>query len=126
MADFFVDRTRLLRQAAPGWETHIRRFFTSSYRPYDRQKAVADSENERVTSITDSDKAPEIITTGSTGGLWRARYRLCLAGESWFITSMEMECGICRGSGKAKNGTNDCRICKGKGWNLVGERLASA
>ena len=34
---------------------------------------------------------------------------------------MDMECGICHGSGKAKNGKDDCRLCKGKGWKPVGE-----
>ena len=40
----------------------------------------------------------------------------------WRITSMEWECGICHGSGKAKDGTRDCKLCKGAGWKLLGER----
>ncbi|SRR5258706_8435288 len=122
--DYFCDRTNLLRGSVDAWETHITRFFSPGYRPYDRQKAVAQSEAERVTSMAGSDEAPEIITSGCTGGLWRARYRLRKADDLWLVTSMEMECGICRGSGKARNGTDDCRLCKGKGWTLVGERLA--
>ena len=122
MHDYFRDRTGFLQESVGGWETHVRKFFTSAYQPYDRQKTVADSEAERILSVTSADGLTEIITSGFAGGRRRFRYRLSSVGERWRITSMEMECGICDGSGKAKDGKSDCRLCKGAGWKLVGDK----
>jgi hypothetical protein len=124
LTKFFRVRTNLLRRPIPDWEKHISQFFAPEYRPYDRQKAVDDSEAEQITEILGDVAAPEVITTGCTGGHWRARYKLRATGDSWIITRMEMECGICHGSGKAKNGVDVCRLCKGDGWRLVGEHVA--
>ena len=126
LQEFFDDRTRLLRQSVTEWEAHIDRFFARGYRPYDRHKAVAESASERIESITGSDISPEVITTGSTGGLWRARYQLTALNSAWIITSMEMECNMCRGTGNSKSGTNDCRFCVGRGWRLVGDKHEGA
>jgi hypothetical protein len=99
----------------------MERFFVRFYKPHDRQKGVADSEAESIITTTSGGGSAEVITTGPVGGRWRFRYRLSSIRGNWLITSMEMECGICHGSGKAKDGESDCRLCKGAGWKLVGE-----
>ena len=121
LREYFRHRTELLRESCGGWQAHTKRFFAPVYQPYDRQKNVADSETERVLSVSAADSSAEAITTGFAGGRWRFRYRLAGIKDRWFITSMEMECGICHGSGKAKDGRTDCRLCKGAGWKLIGE-----
>jgi hypothetical protein len=120
--DYFRNRTELLRQSCGGWKSHTQRFFTPAYQPYDRHQAVADSEAESIVSVSSADDSAEVITTGVAGGRWRFRYHLSVVADQWRISIMEMECGICRGSGKAKDGKSDCRLCKGAGWKLVGER----
>lgn len=119
--DYFRNRTDLLRESCAGWESHTQQFFAPVYQPYDRKKTVADSEAESIISVSSADGSVEAITTGFAGGRWRFRYRLSAVNDQWRITSMEMECGICHGSGKAKDGKSDCRLCKGAGWKLVGE-----
>ena len=115
--DCFRDRTELLRKACLGWESHTLRFFGPLYQPYNPEKAVADSEAERIISINSADGSAEAITTGWAGGRWRFRYYLSAADERWLINRMEMECGICHGSGKRKD--SECRLCKGVGWTLL-------
>ena len=119
--EYFRNRTELLQESCGGWESHTQRFFAPLYEPYNRQKTVADSEAERIISVSSADGSAEVITTGFAGDRWRFRYRLSAIDDRWRIKSMEMECGICHGSGKAKDGKSDCRLCKGAGWKLVGE-----
>jgi len=118
--EYFRGRTDLLRQSYGAWESHAQRFFAPSYQPYDRQRTIADSEAESIISVSGTDGLAEVITTGYADGRWRFRYRLSSMADQWRITSMEMECGICHGSGKAKDGKSDYRLCKGAGWKLVG------
>jgi hypothetical protein len=40
--------------------------------------------------------------------------------ESWKITGMILECGVCRGSGKAQDKKSDCDHCQGQGRAYVG------
>lgn len=122
LRDYFRNRTELLRESYCGWESHTQRFFASDYQPYNREKTVADSDAENILSVSNADGSAEVITTGFSGGRWRFRYRLSRGLDGWRITSMEMECGICHGSGKTKDSESDCRLCKGAGWKLVGEK----
>ena len=124
--DYFRDRTSLYRQASPLFAEHTRRFFLPTYIFSDHEQSIADSEAESIVSIRDSDDHAEVITTGFPSGHWRMRYRLAAIGDSWKITAIEMECGICHGSGKAKDGKSDCKLCKGAGWQLLGKRRAAA
>jgi DnaJ-class molecular chaperone len=121
MREYVRNRTELLRESSGRWAAHMQTFFAPAYQPYDGQKTVADSEAESILSVCSGDGLTEVITTGSAGGRWRFRYRLSAVNDRWCIMSMEMECGICHGSGKAKDGESDCRLCKGAGWKLVGE-----
>jgi hypothetical protein len=125
LQDYFRGRTDLYRQASPFFANHAQRFFAPTYQLSDHEQSIADSEAEKITSIKDSDGHAEIITTGFTSGNWRMRYLLAAASDSWMITAIEMECGICHGSGKAKDGTSDCKLCKGVGWKLLGKIRAA-
>jgi hypothetical protein len=122
--DFFVqyfrERTDILRDKIPVWEAHIKKFFTQSYSPWQPDRAVRDSEQERILSVEPREEGYQVITSGQAGGSWRMRYRTLLNNESWQIASIEWECGICHGSGMRKDGTTACRLCKGAGWKLVG------
>lgn len=40
--------------------------------------------------------------------------------ESWIITKLELECSICKGSGKAKSGKGTCQDCNGIGRKSIG------
>jgi hypothetical protein len=121
LREYFRDRTELLCGSCSAWEAHTKRFFAPIYQPYDRQKTIANSEAESIISVSTADGSAEAITTGFAGGRWRFRYCLSAADDKWHITSMEIACGVCHGSGKAKDGKSDCRLCKGAGWKLVGE-----
>src|SRR5262245_46802701 len=113
LQEFFRDRTDLLRRSCGDWESHTQRFFAPAYQPYDRQKTVVDSEAESIISVSSADRSAEVVTTGLAGGRWRFRYHLSAVADKWRIVSMEMECGICHGSGKTKDGNSDCKLCEG-------------
>lgn len=119
--EYFRNRTELFRESCDGWESHAQRFFAPLYEPYNRQKKVADSEAERIISVSSADGLAEVITTGFAGAQWPFRYRLSAIDGGWRIKSIEIECGNCHGSRKAKDGTSDCWTCKGVGWMFLGD-----
>ena len=124
--DYFRGRTDLYRQTTPFFTKHAQRFFAPTYIFSDHEQSIADSEAETIVSVRDSGGQAEVITTGFTSGKWRMRYRLAAAGDSWKITAVEIECGACDGSGKARDGKSDCKLCKGVGWSLIGKTRAAA
>lgn len=119
--NYFKERTATLRSAKAVWDPHIKSFFAPPYSPWDHDASVRDSEQENIISVQESADEFEVITSGSVGGRWRMRYRTIRDNESWRIASIEWECGICHGSGKRKDGTAPCRLCKGAGWKLIGQ-----
>jgi hypothetical protein len=123
--DYFRGRTDLYRQASPFFASHSQRFFAPTYQLSDHEQSITDSEAERIISVRNLDRQTEVVTTGFTSGDWRMRYLLADVGDSWMITAIEMECGICHGSGRAKDGKSDCKLCKGIGWKLLGKTRAA-
>jgi len=85
---YFMRRTKLLRDECGPWASLTQQFFAVGYRPYDRQGAIADSETERIISVSSADGLAEVITTVAD---WRFRYRVAVAGASWRIQSMELQ-----------------------------------
>ena len=45
--------------------------------------------------------------------------------ESWTITGIQMQCGICKGTGKAKGGKVDCKFCGGVGHGHISSTTSS-
>jgi hypothetical protein len=121
LQDYFQGRTDLYRQASPIFASHAQRFFAPTYQLSDHHQSIAQSEAEKIINVSNSDGQVKIITNGFTSGNWRMRYLLAAAGGSWMITAIELECGICHSSGKAKDGKSVCKFCKGAGWKLVGK-----
>ena len=109
LQDYFQGRTDLYRQTGPLFAKHEQRFFAATYQLSDHEQSIADSEAERIISFQDSDGQVEVVTTGFTSVKWRLRYQLAAVGDSWMITAIEMECGICHGSGKARAVVNFAR-----------------
>jgi len=98
LRDYVRSRTDLLREIYRLREPHVRRFFAPHYEPWDRDESIANSESERIESVTSLDGFVEILTTGDHFGyMERVRYRLRAEESSWSIASMERECGICHG-----------------------------
>ena len=119
--EYFRERTEMHRSLGQLHSPLAARFFTPTYVFFDHEKSIADSEAESILSVQASDGMTEVITKGWLGASHRIRYRLSAAADSWQITAIEIECGVCHSSGKQKGQQEDCRICKGKGWTLIGK-----
>ncbi len=121
LQDYFRARTEMHRALGGLYEPLAARFLAPTYTSFDHKKSVTDSEAERILSIQTSGATSEVITSGWLGADYRIRYRLSASTDCWRIASIEIECGVCHGSGKRKDQQEDCRICKGKGWTLLGK-----
>lgn len=117
MQDYFRSRTEIYRASGAAFVPHLERFYLANYKPFDPQELASNSEAETVLAVTASDGVTEVITSGFTGGRHRSRYRLISLGDSWLISSAELECFSCHGSGKRKDGQKTCNLCDGKGWH---------
>ncbi len=120
LQDYFRARTEMNRALGGLYEPLAARFLAPTYISFNHKQSVADSEAERIMSVQTSGATSEAITSGWLGADRRMRYRLSASADSWRIASIEIECGLCRGSGKRNDKQEDCRICKGKGWTLLG------
>jgi hypothetical protein len=119
MREYFSERTEKRRAELIQHEPFRRKFYTSDSSFDSRQWAVEQSEKEEVLEVTHADNGEaQVITSGIGIGerRRRQRYHLQPADNKWLIHSGEFECGICHGSGKKKDGTTDCPLCKGRGW----------
>jgi hypothetical protein len=122
LQEYFHARTELHRQWLTSYyESHREQFFTAGYDPFRPERSIRSSDAEQVISIASSDGGEIAITSGFFGGRWRARYRLVPVGDSWQISSIEMECGFCHGTGRSRNGEKECRGCRGMGWRRFDE-----
>lgn len=118
---YFQARTQVQRVLGELYEPLEARFFAPTYTFFDHKKSVADSEAERIVSVQTSGTSSEAITSGWLGADHRIRYHLSASTDSWRIASIEVECGVCRGTGKWKDKQENCRICRGRGWTLIGK-----
>jgi len=122
LQDYFQGRTEMQRSLGKLYGPLAARFLAPSYVHFNHRKSVADSEAERILSVQTTGTTAEVITCGWLGADHRTRYRLSADTDSWKIAGVEIECGVCHGSGKWKDQQSDCRICKGKGWTSIGEK----
>src|SRR3954466_7403968 len=120
LRDYFRARTEMQRAIRHLHQPIASRFLAPTYVDLDSARSVAGSEAERILSINGSEDAVEAITTGWLGGERRMRYRLKAISGEWRVMASEFECTFCHGYGK-KDDQNECRLCKGKGWFLLGE-----
>lgn len=121
LQEYFAARTEMDRSLGTLYQSIASRFLAPNYASFDPEKSVADSEAETIVSVQASDSQADVITCGWLGAGRRVRYHLSQVADSWQIASIEMECGICHGSGQRKSQGPVCRICKGKGWHLLGK-----
>ena len=118
MHEYFRERTESIRAELVQREPFRQKFYAVNC-AYDSQRgAVELSESEEIVEVRCSnDGEAHVITSSGIGNHQRrVRYHLQPVGDRWLIRAGEIECGICHGTGKAKNGTTDCMVCKGKGW----------
>jgi hypothetical protein len=120
LSEYFRLRTESHKVSCASFVPVIERFFAQGYDPFNPKLSIARSAAEKVLAVSASEGFTEVTTSGFTDGQWRARYRLIASGDTWRISSVEWECGVCHGSGRSKNGSHECKLCKGKGWKLLG------
>jgi hypothetical protein len=121
LGEYFLARTQMQREIGQLHQPIASRFLAPSYVALDWERSVAGSESERILSTNGSGDAVDVITTGWVGGERRMRYRLKALADDWRITAAEFECTLCHGTGRQKDEKTGCRLCKGKGWHLLGE-----
>src|SRR5438876_10916224 len=102
LQDYFRARTEMHRALGGLYEPLAARIFAPTYTSFDHEKSVTDSEAERILSVQTSGATSEVISSGWLGADHRIRYRLSPSADSWRIASIEIECGVCHGSGKRK------------------------
>ncbi len=114
--DYLKEQVRLLEVWREAWLPVRERFFQPGYSAFDPQRQIDRMKAEIPLETSESQGAAVVITSGwGEGHRWR--YRLQgIAGE-WRISRIELECSICRGTGKFKD--RACKPCQGEGWKLV-------
>ncbi len=122
LLEYFRARTEMNRSLGVLYRPLAARFLAPNYASFDPEKSAAESEAEAILSVQASDATAEVITRGWLGADHRVRYSLSSVADVWQISAIEIECGVCHGSGKQKDQESDCCICKGKGWTLIGKK----
>ena len=117
MREFFKSRVneekREMTSRAPFRET----FFSSDCQYDRRSRTLEILESEEIVSLDGTDSNAFVITVSKSpffkigGPTHRKRYNLKLAGDSWLIQAVQIECPVCHGLGDA-----NCISCKGKHW----------
>jgi hypothetical protein len=122
MQEYFRARTEMDRSIERLYAPLAERFLAPDYTSWDLKQSVRGSEAEAILDIRTSETGAEVFTRGWLDQDHRVRYQLSASADSWRIRTITIECGVCHGSGKRKNHHEDCRICKGEGWTLIGKR----
>jgi hypothetical protein len=121
LREYFRARTEWDRAIGNLYVPIAKQFLSPNFAIFDSEKSVKNSEAETILSCETSEGTTRVITNGCFGGQYRLRYSLSTSGMKWHIDNLELECGLCRGSGKRKDRESECRLCKGKGWKAFGE-----
>jgi DnaJ-class molecular chaperone len=111
--DYLKEQVRLYEFWSTSYAPVRARFFEQAYNPFDPQKNIARAEAEAILESSGTEGAPVVTTTGYGDG-HRLRYTLQAAQGAWRISRVQIECGICRGTGEFKE--KACKLCKGEGW----------
>jgi|ERR1043166_962277 rubrerythrin len=117
MQSFLTTQTELQRD----WLARSNSFYETFYSedcPARKYRSFVLNPPEAVESIKSSENSAEVITTGIKfhDRQYRHRYQLRANGATWEIHDREIECGVCNTTGKNKDGTSRCNVCKGVGW----------
>jgi hypothetical protein len=99
-------------------QVYRQRFYRNECLFDSRRNVIANSENEKIVSVIPTDAGASIVTTGET--IYRSRYHVIPSGETWLIQEVDMECGLCRGTGKP----GGCSGCGGTGWHAWKDRIS--
>ena len=99
-----------------------KRFLKEGYDPYNPSYMVDLAKAELVLSVNRKPDSTEVTTNGF-GECQRTRYTLVPHGESFAISLIEWECGLCCGSEKPKS---NCGFCGGTGWQRLPFRAPSS
>jgi hypothetical protein len=113
--DYLKEQVRLQQVWSTIWLPVRERFFQPGYNAFDPQLNI-DRANREIPLETSESEGNAVIITSGYGDGHRLRYSLQSKAGSWRIGGIELECGICRGTGKFKDSV--CKLCKGAGWKL--------
>jgi hypothetical protein len=113
--DYLKEQVRLQGVWSEAWLPIRERFFQPGYNAFDPQRNIDRAKAEVPLEASESEGSP-VVTTSGYGDGHRLRYTLNGNPGAWRISRIELECGICRGTGKLKNSV--CKLCKGEGWKL--------
>jgi hypothetical protein len=116
MREYFQERTDMTRAEIVRRQPFCRRLYAPNCFWDSRRNAIAESESERILSVSTSEAAAVVITIGMyqrPGLPSRVRYHLNIHDGRWPIEEAEFDCSFCHG---VENFIKDCQLCKGRGW----------
>jgi hypothetical protein len=113
--DYLKEQVRLQEVWSEAWLPVRQRFFQPGYNAFDPQRNIDRAKAEVPLAISESEGVA-VVTTSGYGEGHRLRYTLQETPGAWRTSRIELECGICRGSGKCED--RECKLCEGKGWKL--------
>ncbi len=113
--DYLKEQVRLQEVCSQAWLPVRKRFFQTGYNAYDPQRNI-DRTKAEIPLETSGSEGSAVVTTSGWGEGHRLRYTLRDIAGAWRICRIDLECGICRGTGKFKEGA--CKLCKGEGWKI--------
>ncbi len=114
--DYLKEKVRVQEVWSAAWLPVRERFFQPGYNAFDPQQNIDLAKAEVPLEASESDGAA-VVTTSGYGEGHRLRYTLQATAGAWRICRIELECGICRGTGKFKDRV--CKSCKAEGWKQL-------
>jgi len=113
---YLKEKARVHEMWSNAWKPVHARFFQPDYRPLSPEKSAALSKAETVLDVANFHDSAVVITSGY-GERFKLRYTLLTVGESWQISQIDLECAMCRTTGKRNE--KECKLCGGKGWKTM-------
>src|SRR4051812_17634037 len=105
--DYLKEQVRLQEVWSEAWLPVRERFFQPGYNVFDPQRSIDRAKAEEPLEVSESEGAA-VVTTSGYGEGHRLRYTLQDVLGAWRISRIELECGICRGTGKRKDRECNC------------------
>ena len=113
---YLREKVRVHELWSDAWKPIHARYFQTGYYPFNPQKSAELSKAETIIEIIDLAGSAVVITSGY-GERFRLRYILLALAETWQISQIDLECAMCRTTGKRND--KECKLCAGKGWKTL-------